>query len=93
MKHIEKVVIDGSKINNVYDFHSILKANLNFPQYYGDNLDALWDMLTSWVDLPLIVEWKDFDETKKKLGCEADQILELFLRAESELKGLRIKIT
>lgn len=93
MKHIESIVIDGEKINNIDQIHRLLKNSLNFPSYYGSNLNALWDMLVAWVDFPLTIEWKNFEESRKKLGSDADELLEFFLKAESKLKGLRIKIT
>ena len=39
-------VIDFSQFDNAKDAHACLKDTLSFPDYYGFNLDALYDCLT-----------------------------------------------
>lgn len=50
---MRKIMIDGRDFENIEVLHDVLKDKLDFPDYYGGNLDALWDCLTGWVDLPL----------------------------------------
>ena len=40
------IILDASKMNNREEAHSYLKEMLSFPDYYGNNLDALYDCLT-----------------------------------------------
>ncbi len=39
------VILDGSKINSENDFHKLMAELLDFGSFYGENLDALWDMM------------------------------------------------
>ena len=39
-----KIIIEGKLIQQ--KGHKYLKETLNFPDYYGENLDALYDCLT-----------------------------------------------
>ena len=39
-------IIDGNKISDRELLHTILAQSLNFPEWYGKNLDALYDCLT-----------------------------------------------
>ena len=39
-------VLDGNKITDRETLHKTLAENLNFPGWYGGNLDALYDCLT-----------------------------------------------
>ncbi|MBR2262785.1 MAG: barstar family protein [Firmicutes bacterium] len=39
--------IDGRKIRSKADLHQTLKDQLELPEYYGANLDALYDCLST----------------------------------------------
>lgn len=51
------VYIDFSEIGDYEDFYSTLKKNIQLPDYFGDNLDALHDSLATEVPLPLNLEF------------------------------------
>lgn len=42
-----KYLIDGAKMLTREAAHAEIAAAMNFPEYYGRNLSALWDMLTT----------------------------------------------
>lgn len=42
-----KYRIDGAKMSTREAAHAEIAAAMNFPEYYGRNLNALWDMLTT----------------------------------------------
>ncbi|MFZ1845890.1 MAG: barstar family protein, partial [Saprospiraceae bacterium] len=39
------VEIDGNEIKDISAFYELLVDKLSFPGYFGENLDALYDML------------------------------------------------
>ena len=39
-------VIDGNAVTSMEEIHKILAQQLEFPEWYGGNLDALHDCLT-----------------------------------------------
>jgi ribonuclease inhibitor len=80
------------EISSIEQFHKILKEKLQLPEYYGENLNALWDCLTAWVDLPLKIRWTNFQESKRVLGSYAEEFLELFREAENELEGFTCEV-
>lgn len=41
-----KYVIDGKKMTGYNEAHDELFRALELPEYYGRNLDALWDCMT-----------------------------------------------
>ena len=82
MNILNKVIIQGSKLKDKNVLHQILKQELNLPDYYGENLDALWDCLTTDIKLPITIEWVDFQESKALLGDYAENTLEIFNAAE-----------
>ncbi|OWR12967.1 barstar family protein [Chryseobacterium sp. VAUSW3] len=51
------VFIDFTDIGDYDDFYAQLKEKLTLPEFFGDNLDALYDSLTGFVELPLHIEF------------------------------------
>lgn len=75
--------IEVADLKSEGDFHELLQTKLNFPDYYGQNLDALFDMLTGWVDLPLCLELVGWSGFEKSIGRErANLILSCFRDAD-----------
>ncbi len=54
---MKEVYIDFSEIGDYEDFYTQLKEKLTLPEYFGDNLDALFDSITGDVELPLHIEF------------------------------------
>ncbi len=53
------IELDGKLIKK--DGHDYLKKALNFPNYYGKNLDALYDCLTDiGVDTEIVLKNKSY---------------------------------
>ena len=44
------IVLDGSRMTTQEEVHDYLSRRLGLPDYYGSNLDALYDILSA--DLP-----------------------------------------
>ena len=44
---MKEIVINCASIASMAEIHEILARELNFPQWYGRNLDALHDCLTA----------------------------------------------
>lgn len=43
-----EIILDGSKMTSKETAHKYIKEGMSFPEYYGENLDALWDLLSTW---------------------------------------------
>lgn len=50
-------VIDGNEMKNRDTLHDALSKKLNFPKWYGRNLDALYDCLTDMSEETEIQFW------------------------------------
>ena len=49
------IMLDGNRMADREEAHCYLKQALRLPAYYGYNLDALYDCLTSYGDCPIIL--------------------------------------
>nr|1X1W_D Chain D, Barstar [Bacillus amyloliquefaciens]1X1W_E Chain E, Barstar [Bacillus amyloliquefaciens]1X1W_F Chain F, Barstar [Bacillus amyloliquefaciens] len=80
---MKKAVINGEQIRSISDLHQTLKKELALPEYYGENLDALWDALTGWVEYPLVLEWRQFEQSKQLTENGAESVLQVFREAKA----------
>ncbi|MCL1043679.1 barstar family protein [Shewanella marisflavi] len=79
------IIIDGHEFKNKQEFHKLIKLKLDLPDYYGENLDALWDCLTGEIELPTSITWINFESSLKFLGEDATNIASVFEDAAVEL--------
>ena len=47
----EIYTLDFLNVNYIGEVHQIIKKELDFPDYYGENLDAFWDCLNTDCDI------------------------------------------
>ena len=53
-----RAVLDGARILSAEQLHAELKRQLSLPEWYGGNLDALYDCLMTMEDTELVlVNW------------------------------------
>jgi ribonuclease inhibitor len=60
--------VPGDLMTSELDVHRVLAEQLDFGPYYGRNLDALWDRLTTDVERPAHIIWTHAARSRKTLG-------------------------
>ena len=84
---MKEIIIEGALIDSKEELHKIFKEALNLPEHYGKNLDALWDMVTGEIDLPIRIIWRDFNITEENIGAYAMKTLQVIKRASETLEN------
>ncbi|MDE6111127.1 MAG: barstar family protein [Eubacterium sp.] len=51
-----RIIIDFSDCLYLESLHNEIKDKLALPDWYGKNLDALWDSLTGIIETPVEIE-------------------------------------
>ncbi|MBQ1013953.1 barstar family protein [Micromonospora sp. M51] len=75
------VDVRGADVRSEQDFHRILESQLDFGPYYGRNLDALWDRLSTDIERPVQLVWHDASVSRHQLGAaQFDRICEVLDR-------------
>ena len=70
-----QVIIDGRNMIDKATLHAYLKEQCKFPDYYGNNLDALYDVLTDRSE-PLEIIIEHADELKERLCGYGEAFIE-----------------
>ncbi len=55
--NMNTIYIDFTDLGDYEDFYVQLKEKLPLPEYFGDNLDALSDVITGGLEMPLHLEF------------------------------------
>lgn len=71
-----EIVLDARCMDKRKEAHDYLKEKLNFPEYYGRNLDAFYECLCELNDTKLII-------------LHASEAEKYFLKVEKVLKKAR----
>ena len=79
-------VLDFSPCRYLGEIHEIIRTELELPDWYGANLDALWDAVTGLMYVPANVRIIFKPETKasQNLSEEVEKIIAVFVEAEKE---------
>lgn len=78
---MEEIVLDFTSCNYIGEVYQVIKKGLGFPNYFGENLDALWDCLGDYCEAPMIIKIKGIQTlTVNKKGWKdyIDKIVAVF---------------
>jgi len=81
---VKRCALSGKTIHSLDDLYDQLSKKLSFPDYFGRNLDALWDVLATDVEGPFEIVWKDAGASKKSMGRSFARIVNLLKELEAE---------
>ena len=81
---MKTIYIDFTDLGDYDDFYAQLKEKLTLPEFFGDNLDALYDFLTGFAELPLHLEFVNM--SVEQLETFEDLLVTLE-DADEELEG------
>lgn len=83
---MKQITLDGNLLSDVTKVHDYLKEMLEFPEYYGNNLDALHDCLTDLKNLEITITLPEED------GAIFQKVLRVFKVADRENDSLKLNI-
>lgn len=90
----KEVTIDFSGCKNWVEVHELIKNKLELPEFYGCNLDALWDAITGLMYVPANIKiiFKPETVAAQKLAGEIERIISVFKEAEQEYNQIKLTV-
>ena len=83
---MKEIVLDGKLLTEKETAHEYLQEILHFPEYYGKNLDALYDCLTDLADTDIVIMVPEEIEEYLK------RVLRVFKTAAKENQNLKLNM-
>ena len=77
---MKEYVVDFNGAKTIRTFHEALQKGLEFPDYYGKNVDAFWDCITTDIQVPCNIKFYGFNVIKE-LEKEKSIIIEMLNEA------------
>lgn len=88
---MKTIIIDGNEIISMNNIHRIFAEELCFPEWYGRNLDALYDCLGDVTEeVEIIVE--NTDELEENLGISFKKLCRLLEDVSAENDYISVEI-
>lgn len=81
------IYIDFTDIGDYEDFYSQLKEKIQLPEHFGDNLDALSDVITGELKMPLHLEFVNMSVDQLELFEDLLVTLEDLEEEDDESEG------
>ena len=72
---MEEKIIDCTQIKSREDLHRIFRETLAFPDWYGNNLDALYDCLTGLSGKVRLLDWETAEARLGPYGAKAKKVI------------------
>jgi ribonuclease inhibitor len=77
-------VLDGARLADPEAVYRALAEAFQFPRYFGNNPDALWDALGEYSGEPVAITWRNAAQSAELLGPEFPQIVTVLRQAAVE---------
>lgn len=81
----------GKKMKTKEGTHEYLKNKLESQEYHGNNLDALWDVISTY-SKPIKIKLKHKDKLIENLGSYGESLIQVFQDAEKENCNVLFKL-
>ena len=82
---MKKYIFDRNEFKWAEEFYDLIQKEMELPDWFGKNADALWDMLTGYVDMPCEIILKNFTGKENDYNEEIiTKILQCLFDAEKQ---------
>ena len=89
---MQEITLDFTECKYIVRLYDILQEGFHFPEWFGRNLDALWDLLRYYDGPPIIVKIKGIESMPKDLRSYMDEVLDVFADVHAEVPQMSFEI-
>ena len=74
--------VDFGTVKTYRDLYRCLKTGLDLPDFFGENLDALWDCMTGFIGWPCEIRISGLSKLNKQRRQEVQKMLDVMEEAQ-----------
>ena len=86
---MDEYLIDLSGVTDRDSLHQCLRDALPLPEWYGNNLDALYDSMTE-MSVPVTIRFLESEKAQDRLGEYFEMFRRVLQDVQSDLPGLTV---
>ena len=86
------IILDFNGIKSLWTLHEYFKEVFNLPDYYGHNMDALWDCLDCSFEFPTTIVLKNIEKIPSEMNEATEIMLELFEYLQRDNEKVTVQI-
>ena len=86
------IILDFNGIKSLWTLHEYFKEVFNLPDYYGYNMDALWDCLDCSFEFPTTIVLKNIEKIPSEMNEATEIMLELFEYLQRDNEKVTVQI-
>ena len=75
---MKQFTIDFANVKTYFNFYEAIIKGLQLPDWCGDNPDAIWDMLTGYIEFPATIRLHGTSLLPKDLESEMKMFIDMF---------------
>ena len=83
--------LPGRMISSLDVFYDEVTHQFDLPAYFGRNLDALWDVLTTDVAGPVEVIWEHAAASRQAMGEDFDRVADVLKAVALERDDFQVR--
>ena len=86
------IILDFNGIKSLWTLHEYFKEVFNLPDYYGHNMDVLWDCLDCSFEFPTTLVLKNIEKIPSEMNEATEIMLELFEDLQRDNEKVTVQI-
>lgn len=90
---MQEITLDFTGCKYIMKLYDILQESFGFPDWFGRNLDALWDLLRDYAGCPPVtVTIKGVETMPKDLQDYMNEIFDIFADVHKEVPQMCFRV-
>lgn len=87
---VRRFVLDGNAVQSLNAFYDEIARKLPLPDYFGRNLDALADVLSTDIEGPFEIIWEHAGVSKKTMKADYTKIATVLKHVAAERNDFKV---